>query len=1022
MSQFATPRVGARLWGPVILGAFLCLFASASTAAQTAPSSPLPSPGALSSAPRISPPERLQQQPTFGAVVSRVRVDVIVTDDDGRFIEDLRPEDFLVYEDGELQQVLTVQLVDSGARTIVDLSTTPATETPVEAGEGRGEEPSPVGLDPGDLGAMVFMIDGYSLGAKARSRFARGWKEILDATRSFSVPRAAYIIDATGDLKELAPLTYEVEELRGVADEVRAIPTFGLSLESRLLQLLGDMQAGTRSESRGSGRSPGVQMEAVGYENDELRRSLATLELLTQFCNSLAARSGRTAVIWVSAGVKLTEGGPFWALAGNDPFRNTAPHAGILEAQTALHEAANSANVSIYALDPTALSDQQSLGLNAAAPGSGVALQSDEVRWAISGLRDSLHNAADATGGKAFVMWSDLPRALREIEDDGRQYYLLTYAAPVPHGDREYHEIRVEVSRPDVEVRARQGYIDFPEEERRDRTIVAALTLPGTVTGMTVEAEAIRRWSEAGEPIVQMLASVEAPLRQEGTRLDVPLLEILAAAVTENGDIVAEVHETVRSLESTDAASGGDPAAAFLYVHDWSLEPGTYELRVAVRDSVSGRLGAARVEVDVPELEPGWKSSDLVLTAAAGDDAPQPVVGGKVQDGDTVSVYTEVADGIAPFISGMIVDAGVPDSRPALLPAYHLQRDVAGIHRGSIAFRGLPAGIYLLEISVTDAHADRQQHYSYPLEVLPQPDAPGVAAESEIVPPKPLDLTDPTDPTVLPLLLERLTRVAWLYMDQALGFVADETIESLTYDLRRSPPRRTRDYQFEYVYGLIDEDAAGRFSGALPGKYTDYRRRKGARGGDRLPEEVVSSLRLPMLISKAYSFPLIFREVLWPMHDFEIRGEEMILDRPAVGVRIIPKPPIQEHMNDWFGTAWFDRESLQPLKFEVFKEDEFIEFSAFEAAMRGEIPADDFTFTRVTALFDTEKNGMRFPSRIVIDRSHHQVKGPPDDREASDQTEFRVTQRYSNYRFFNVRTEQEVRELVFGQTRREGGR
>jgi len=152
------------------------------------------------------------------------------------------------------------------------------------------------------------------------------------------------------------------------------------------------------------------------------------------------------------------------------------------------------------------------------------------------------------------------------------------------------------------------------------------------------------------------------------------------------------------------------------------------------------------------------------------------------------------------------------------------------------------------------------------------------------------------------------------------------------------------------------------------------------------------------------------------------RGEEMILDRPAVGVRIIPKPPIQEHINDWFGTAWFDRESLQPLKFEVFKEDEFIEFSAFEAAMRGEIPADDFTFTRVTALFDTEKNGMRFPSRIVIDRSRHQVKGPPDEREASDRTEFRVTQRYSNYRFFNVRTQQEVRELVFGQTRREGGR
>jgi hypothetical protein len=685
-----------------------------------------------------------------------------------------------------------------------------------------------------------------------------------------------------------------------------------------------------------------------------------------------------------------------------------------------LHEAANSANVSIYAIDPTALSDRENMGLGAAAPGGGVALQSDPVRWAISGFSDSLHNAAQATGGQAYIMASDLSRVLRAIEDDGRRYYLLTYAAPAPLGDREYHEIRVEVARPDVEVRARQGYVDLPEEERRDRTIVAALALPGTVTGMAVEADAIRRWSESGEAIVQMLASVDLPSRGEDSLAEIPLLEILAAAVaSEDGAIAAEEHATVLPRESASPVPGARSASPFVYVHDWILDPGQYELRVAVRDALSGKLGAASVEVEVPEVTQGWRSSDLMLTAATADVEALPVVGGRVSEGDTVSVYAEVADGIAPFISGIIVDAGVPDSRPALLPAYHLQRDMAGIHRGSVAFRGLPVGSYTLEISVTDAHADRQENYSCPLEVLPQPGVPAVSAGDDVALPATLDLSDPEDPTVMPRLLERLTRVAWLYMDQALSFVADESIESVTYDLRRSPPRRVRDYQFEYVYGLIDEDAASRSAVALPGRYTDYRRRKGARSSDRLPDEVVNSLRLPMLISKAYSFPLIFREILWPMHGFEVRGAEVVLNRPAVGVRIIPKPPIQEHINDWYGTAWFDRESLQPLKFEVFKEDEFVKFSAYEAAMRGEAPAADFTFTRVTALFDHEKNGMRFPSRIVIDRSRHDVKGPPGEREDKTHTEFRVTQRYSNYRFFNVRTEAEVREMVFGQIREE---
>ena len=1019
MSQIAAPRHGARPWGLSLLFALLCLFASAITTAQTALRSSLVANGATPPQPLslpTPPAAGSQQRPTFGAVVSRVRVDVIVTDKNERFIDDLRPEDFLVYEDGEIQEVLTVQLVNEGTRTVVDLSTALATE-PASQGIGTvGEGTPPDGPDPGDLGAMVFLIDGFSLDPEARSRFARAWRDILDATGGFSVPRAAYMIDAGGDVQELAALTYEVDELGPVADAVRSVPSFGTSMESRLLQLLSDM------EGVAFGESGGAHMIARGYENEELRRSLSTLELLTQFCNSLVARSGRTALVWVSSGVKLTEGGPFWALAGNDPFQNTAPHAGILKAQTALHEAANSANVSIYAVDPTSLSDQHAMGLGAAAPGSGVALQSDEVRWALSGMSDSLHNAASATGGQAYVMWSDLGRALREIENDGRQYYLLTYAAPAPLGDREYHEIRVEVGRSDLNVRARQGYLDLPEEERGERTIVAALALPGMSTGMDVRAEAVRRWSESGAQIVQMLASIDTPPRAEEARLEVPLLEILAAAVTADGGIAAEVHETVLPLAADVAGPASPPVAPFVYVHDWTIEPGKYELRVAVRDTISGKIGAASVAVEVPQPEDGWKSSDLVLTAVVDEGESHPVVGGRVWDGDTVSVYAEVANGVAPFISGMILDAEVPDSRPALLPAYHLQRDMAGIHRGSIAFRGLPPGAYTLEISVTDAHADRQENYSYPLEVLQQVNSIGVATESALPPLEPLDLSDPADPEALSHLLERLTRVAWLYMDQALSFVADESIESMTYDLRRSPPRRVRDYQFEYVYGLIDEDAANRFSGALPGKYTDYRRRKGARGDDRLPGEVVASLRLPMLISKAYSFPLIFREALWPLHSFEISGEETVLERPAVGVRIIPKPPIQQHINDWFGTAWFDRESLQPLKFEVYKEEEFLVFSEYEAAMRGEIPADDFTFTRTTALFGTEKNGMRFPSKIVIERSRYDVKGPPGEREAKDRVEFRVTQRYSNYRFFNVRTEEEVREMVFGRTQREGGR
>ena len=52
------------------------------------------------------------QRPVFRGAIDLVRVDVIVTDKDGRFVEDLGPDDFRVFEDGKEQQLLDLQLVD----------------------------------------------------------------------------------------------------------------------------------------------------------------------------------------------------------------------------------------------------------------------------------------------------------------------------------------------------------------------------------------------------------------------------------------------------------------------------------------------------------------------------------------------------------------------------------------------------------------------------------------------------------------------------------------------------------------------------------------------------------------------------------------------------------------------------------------------------------------------------------------------------------------------------------------------
>src|SRR5919201_5930431 len=59
-----------------------------------------------------APPPAGPQQPTFKAQVDYVEVDVLVTDQQGNFVRDLKKEDFQVLEDGKPQTIATFSIVD----------------------------------------------------------------------------------------------------------------------------------------------------------------------------------------------------------------------------------------------------------------------------------------------------------------------------------------------------------------------------------------------------------------------------------------------------------------------------------------------------------------------------------------------------------------------------------------------------------------------------------------------------------------------------------------------------------------------------------------------------------------------------------------------------------------------------------------------------------------------------------------------------------------------------------------------
>ena len=65
-------------------------------------------------APPPAVPATPQQNPTFRVQVDLVTTDVLVRDDKGNFVPDLRKDDFEVYEDGVLQDISSMTVVTGG--------------------------------------------------------------------------------------------------------------------------------------------------------------------------------------------------------------------------------------------------------------------------------------------------------------------------------------------------------------------------------------------------------------------------------------------------------------------------------------------------------------------------------------------------------------------------------------------------------------------------------------------------------------------------------------------------------------------------------------------------------------------------------------------------------------------------------------------------------------------------------------------------------------------------------------------
>ena len=447
-----------RLVGLVAL-AFLMTLRAPSTplfARQQAPP-PQQRPGQQGGQPQDPPQGQQPRPPTFRAGVNFVRVDVIVSDRDGKPVPDLAEADFEVTEDGQPQKIETFKLVR------VDGIPKPGDPDPKQI---RSEYDEEAEASREDVRLFAIFLDDYHV----RRMSAMAVRPALTAFIQ----------------KQLAPADM-------VAIMYPLMPISSVLMSRNQDAMLSAIQHFEGRKYDYQPRHPLEEQYAM-YPASVVERirnqvTLSALESLVTHMGSL--REGRKAVILVSEGfsnvlpAQLNDpissmpgiGNPARGAQGLESLDERASFYANLDIQEEMrrvYDAANRNNTAIYALDPRGLATGE-FDIS-----EGVGQNTD--RQFLQATLDTLRTLASQTDGRAIINRNDLEAGLKQVVRDSSAYYLIGYNSPHTVADGKFHEIKVKTRRSGVQVRARRGYWALTKEEMARSLAPPRPAVPTAVT------------------------------------------------------------------------------------------------------------------------------------------------------------------------------------------------------------------------------------------------------------------------------------------------------------------------------------------------------------------------------------------------------------------------------------------------------------------------------------------------------------------------------------------------------------
>ena len=624
------------------------------------------------------------QQPQTPSVVGpavkgtseEVLLDVVVRDKKGHRVDNLKPEDFQIFDNGEPKKITSFRLVQGGEA--IGTSGTGSTRTQ---------------LDPLRQIRLVTMI--FRCTDNNSRRLAHDAAvDLLKGELPQNVYMAIMVIDFK--LEVLQAFTNDTTLLRQAIDRATRSDVANFATDTELVRTQLEHRL---APNESSGPSPGAIMDQIllamirkeeRYDNMQVART--TIYALLGVVTEQYRLPGRKTVLYFSGGfVKPKE--------FDEPFKR-------------IISIANRSNVSFYTVDAHGLmatsTNQGAINMlnragqtaqhQAMNPGDQWTTP-DEIHVIDTGIESTranpqtaLEELAESTGGALIANTNDLQRPLHKLAEDIQTYYEISYNPEIKTYDGSFRKITIKLASSDLRVQSRSGYIALPPAVAKGSVLRAfevplltALDSPELPKAFSYEATAMHFRGRQGEPVCELVMDIPlaaVTLEKQGTGQSSGRLSYVALLKDGHGEVVKKF-QNERAFNVPAEKLDGFKASHYIYTEHFELPPGPYAVETAVLDGRGNKISARKSSLTMPPAATTLALSSVTFVRnmrdreASSQETDPLVVGTKVISPTLNPVISKVGTEALPFYMVIYPDKNALEA-PQLIMEFRRAGQVLG--------------------------------------------------------------------------------------------------------------------------------------------------------------------------------------------------------------------------------------------------------------------------------------------------------------------------------------------------------